>query len=264
MISHLTANMEFNRIIMFCDYGLDDAIATLHILGNAEMFEHIDIVPIGGNVPVETAYRNAQTLLVAAHADKNKVRIIDTRDVPQCAEDIPEVHGGDGMGDMLKPTVSDLTVVPFAEFAKELETQNQPDRDCVLSLGPCTLPAMLGYTPFCTILMGGTTVEPPNYGEYEFNEGADIAAFRKYAFTATAVATLDTCHDGKWDYEHIKYDGELAKKLARKYIDMCKARNAPIAVYDYIAAKAVTDPQLFEATRVRRADGVEYNELRRI
>lgn len=256
--------MNFNRLITFCDYGLDDAIATLHILSNADKFEHIDVVPIGGNVSVQTAYRNAHTLLAAAHADKNKVRIIDTRDIPQCAEDIPDVHGGDGMGDILLPAMSELTVLLYAEFAAEMQKLKQPTRDCVLSLGPCTIPVMLGYTPFCTILMGGTTHEPPNYGKYEFNEGADVAAFKAYARTATAVATLDTCHDKKWDYEHMRYDGELAEKLAKKYIDMCKARNAPLAVYDYIAAKAVTDPLLFEAVRVRRDDGVEYNELRRI
>ncbi len=41
--------MDYNRIIMFCDYGLDDAIATLHIFRHADMFGKIDVVPIGGN-----------------------------------------------------------------------------------------------------------------------------------------------------------------------------------------------------------------------
>ena len=56
---------KYNRIILFCDYGVDDAVATLHILSHADMFGAIDIAPIGGNVSVETAYRNAHTLLAA-------------------------------------------------------------------------------------------------------------------------------------------------------------------------------------------------------
>ena len=61
--------MDYNRIIMFCDYGLDDAIATLHILRHVDMFGKIDVVPIGG---VQTAYRNAHSLLAAAGAAKTK------------------------------------------------------------------------------------------------------------------------------------------------------------------------------------------------
>ena len=253
--------MDYNRIIIFCDYGLDDAIATLHILDRADMFERIDVVPIGGNVTVDTAYRNAHTLLKNANADGSKVRIIDTRDFGQAAADIPDIHGADGMGDLLQPVESALEVVPFAEFKAEIAEKAQPSRDCVLSLGPCTMPVKLGYTPFCTVLMGGATKERPNYGDREFNEAMDIDAFKKYAYTATAVATLDTCHDKKFDFEHKRFGNALADGLLERYIGMCKRRNAFVTVYDYVAALAVTDPELFDAVRVRRVDGVEYNEL---
>ena len=253
--------MGYHRIIIFCDYGLDDAIATLHILGNAEMFEHIDVVPVGGNVTVDTAFRNAHTLLQYAKADKRKVRIVDTRAFGQAAADIPDIHGADGMGDMLSPVLSELDVVPFAEFKAEISAKAEPTRDCVLSLGPCTMPVKLGYTPFCTVLMGGATKEKPNYGNYEFNEAMNIDAFKKYAFTATAVATLDTCHDKVFDFEHVRFGNALADGLLEKYVDMCRRRNAFVTVYDYVAALAVTNPERFDAVRVRRADGAEYNEL---
>lgn len=255
--------MTYERLIVFCDYGLDDAIATLHILDNAELFGAIDVVPIGGNVPVAVAFRNAQTLLAAAHPDKSKVRIVDTRGISQPAENIPDVHGGDGMGDVLTPANSELDVVGWDAFVAEIAANKAPARDCVLSLGPCTLPAKLGYIPFCTVLMGGTTNEPPNYGGYEFNEGMDVAAFADFAAAATAVATLDSCHGSGIDFEHADLGGELAARFAARYIEMCKARHAPLAVYDYVAALAVTHPQLFDAVRVRREDGVEYNELRK-
>lgn len=253
--------MKYNRIIMFCDYGLDDAIATLHILRNADMFDNIDIVPIGGNVDVNTAYRNAHTLLSASGADKNKVRIVDTRAIDQASADITDIHGNDGMGDVLSHCVSDIAVVDFYEYKAELSKTARQNLDCVLSLGPCTIPVLLGYTPFCTVLMGGTENETPNYGDYEFNEALDVAAFQKFAYGATAVATLDTCHDKKFDFEHFKLDIDPAPCLIEKYIAMCKSRNAFVTIYDYVAALAVTDPEKFDAVRVRRADGAEFNRL---
>ncbi|MCH5155901.1 MAG: nucleoside hydrolase [Clostridiales bacterium] len=254
--------MTYNRLIMFCDYGLDDAIATLHILKNAHMFNRIDIVPIGGNVSAQTAFRNAHTLLYHAGADKNKVRIVDTRAIEQCAADIPDIHGADGIGDILEPAQSDIPVIDFKAYKAEIQDSALPARDCVLSVGPCTVPDMLGYVPFCTVLMGGTVDEPPNYGDYEFNEGCDVAAFKSFAYGATAVATLDTCHDKGFGFETFTMNDTLADRLIDKYRDMCNSRNAVVSVYDYVAALAVTNPEKFDVTRIRRKDGVEFNQLR--
>lgn len=253
--------MRYNRLIMFCDYGLDDAVATLHILKNSDMFGKIDIVPIGGNVSADKAFRNAHTLLYHAKADKSKVRIVDTRTIPQCAEDIPDVHGKDGIGDVLEQKTSELTVITFDELCAEIHAFPDAAHDCVLSLGPCTVPFMLGYVPFCTVLMGGRVQEQPNYGEYEFNEGCDTASYKALCYQATAVATLDTCHDKKFRFDELKLNDTLADSLVCKYVHMCRKRNAPVAVYDYVAALAVTDPDLFDAERVRRPDGVEFNQL---
>lgn len=253
--------MKYNRLIMFCDYGLDDAIATLHILDRADMFAFIDIVPIGGNVSVETAYRNAHTLLSAAEFEPAKVRIVDTRGIAQCAADIPDVHGSDGIGDVLPARQSAASVVGFEDFRRELDEVKQPSRDCVLSLGPCTLPVELAYVPFCTLLMGGTVNEPPNCGDYEFNEAMDVPAFAKLAAAATAVATLDTCHNKAFGFETFRSGNALCDRLIDKYIGLCKARNAPVSIYDYVAARAVTDPELFDVQRIRRPDGVEFNLL---
>lgn len=256
--------MKFNRIIIYCDYGLDDAIASLHILEHSDMFEYIDIVPIGGNVPVITAYRNAHSLFAAADGlglvDKTKTRLIDTRAVPQPKANIPDIHGTDGIGDVLRHKACDLAVVPITDFVHELKTKKQPERDCVLSLGPCTVPMLVGYVPFCTVLMGGATHEPPNYGKYEFNEALDPDAFRTYAYSAAAVATLDTCHLGKFDFLGLAKN-PLAKMLTERCFELDKARDALPVVYDLVAALAVTHPQDFDAVRVRRDDGAEYNEL---
>ena len=254
--------MEYNRVIVFCDYGLDDAVATLHILRNTDMFEHIDIVPIGGNMPVDIAYRNAHTLLAAAGADTKKVRIVDTRGISQPAENIPDIHGDDGMGGILAPRKSAAEVISFDEFKAELSRLHDLENDCVLSLGPCTVPVLLGYYPDMTVAMGGTTSEPPNYGDYEFNEGLDRAAFKTFAENAVAVATLDSCHDKAFGFETLKFGDELTDRLMEKYLTLCESRNAPVAVYDYVAALYVTNPELFELHRVYRSDGVGYNEIK--
>lgn len=257
--------MKYNRAIIFSDYGVDDAAALLHVLAHAELFDAIDVVPIGGNVDVDTAYRNAHTVLAATAFGIDKVRIVDTRAVKQPSADIPEIHGSDGIGDFLTLEKCVAPVVGFDEYKRELERTATPERDCVLSLGPCTVPLMLGYTPFCTVLMGGATSDEPNYGDYEFNEALDPDAFKKYAFTATAVATLDTCHDKRFAFETLETGDALTDKFISRCVELCRARNVEkISVYDYVAALAVTTPERFEAVRVRRADGVEYNELRLI
>ncbi len=253
---------RYNRIILFCDYGIDDAVATLHVLKRSELFGKIDIVPIGGNVDVSTAYRNAHTLLAAADV-KADIRIIDTRGINQPSASIPDIHGTDGLGDFLEPRTSNIKTVGFDAFAAELKAAATPERDCVLSLGPCTVPVLLGYVPFCTVLMGGAVKEPPNYGDYEFNEALDVEAFKLFSYNATAVATLDTCHDKRFDFEHMKSGDALQDRLIERCLTLCRARGAEkLAVYDYVAALAVTDPERFDAVRIRRADGVEFNELR--
>ena len=254
--------MLYDRLIMFCDYGLDDAIATLHILDRSDMFAHIDIVPIGGNVTAETAYRNAHALLYHAKADKTKVRIVDTRGIMQCSANIPDIHGTDGIGDVLPAASSDVPVIDFDAFKAETKSTRNEKNDCLLSLGPCTLPVLLGYTPRNVVIMGGTVHEPPNFGDYEFNEGMDVGAFGTLARSASAVATLDSCHDKKMRYDDICPGSSLAAKLTEKYISMCKARHAPETVYDYVAAKAVTSPEFFVTERVSRVDGVCFDMLR--
>ena len=47
----------------------------------------------------------------------------------------------------------------------------------------------------------------------------------------------------------------IADKLIARYKSMCISRNAPVAVYDYVAALAVTNPELFDAERIRARTG---------
>ena len=83
------------RYVLLCDYGLDDAVATLYLLNNSLKGDRFDIMPVGGNSEVNAAYANAQKLLAFYEGDKNGVRIVDTRSVAQPWAKLPSVHGDD-------------------------------------------------------------------------------------------------------------------------------------------------------------------------
>ena len=57
------------KLVVFADYGLDDACATVYVLENRERYEDVYIVPVGGNVEAARALTNAKKLLAAAKAD---------------------------------------------------------------------------------------------------------------------------------------------------------------------------------------------------
>ena len=48
---------EKRSVAILCDYGVDDAIATLYLLENAKHFDKIDILAIGGNFPLEETFK---------------------------------------------------------------------------------------------------------------------------------------------------------------------------------------------------------------
>lgn len=58
------------RYVLLCDYGLDDAVATLYLLNNSLKGDRFDIMPVGGNSEVNAAYVNAQKLLAFTKATK--------------------------------------------------------------------------------------------------------------------------------------------------------------------------------------------------
>ena len=66
------------KLILCCDYGLDDAAATADALFHAEKdgYESVVLVAIGGNVPSKVALGNAKKLLAALnfpHPDRKSV-----------------------------------------------------------------------------------------------------------------------------------------------------------------------------------------------
>lgn len=198
--------MVMEKLILFGDYGLDDAAATVSVFKHLSRFSRVWIVPIGGNVPVDISHRNCLTLLSHFPEVWEKVTLVDTRQIPQKGEYLAEIHGGDGMGDILEPAEA-TPQVETVRFESWLETLD--GSETVLSLGPMTLvkPLMARHA-HKLIIMGGCVESPPNFGEYEFNHALDPEAFAFCARFPHAAITLDTCRVGVLDMRRYEITGE--------------------------------------------------------
>lgn len=244
----------YKKVALLCDYGLDDAIATLYMLKHAQKFDKIDIVPVGGNFPLSTAFVNAKRLLTCVKDVPANIRIVDAGCAPQSEENIPEIHGKDGMGDILPSEYSDdFKVISYCEWLDGLDSDY-----VIVSLGPCTVTADIfrkkGALPL--IIMGGNIAEPPNYKGYEFNHGLDTASFAECVRYPHAVATLDTCHVDLCNLNLLTIDEDgLFSKLLLRYLEMSQERGETVcSVYDMTAVVYLIHPERFETALMKDKD----------
>lgn len=194
------------KLIIFADYGLDDAAATASILRRHAQFDAIDIVAIGGNVPPEVSLRNCYTLLSYFPEALEKITVVDTTAVTQPSEYLAEVHGNDGMGDLFDHgrTVQ-VKTVDFGDWLLIID-----GAELLLSLGPMTLVKSLieRHNTYFPVIMGGRVRTAPNYYGYEFNHGLDKAAFAYCTKVPHAAITLDTVRTKALDMRLRKITGD--------------------------------------------------------
>ncbi len=234
---------KMNHLIVFADYGLDDAAATVTLLEQQERFAQIDLVPIGGNVPVEVAYKNCMTLLSCFPAVLKKIRVVDTRHVAQPAEYLASIHGKDGMGDLLPAAEAPVFTVGYEAWLAKLQGKEQ-----VLSLGPLTLvrPVMERHV-HPLVIMGGCVHTHPNFHGFEFNHALDQEAFSVCAPLAVGVVTLDTCRVSALDVRTMTLPEEgLHTAILRRDVELSYARGEDgCYVWDDVAASFLLYPQRF-------------------
>ncbi len=249
------------KLAVLCDYGLDDAIATAYILDRADRFDVIDILPIGGNFPLDTTRNNAKRILSYYKHLKN-VRLVDTSSVKQPGELLPDIHGGDGMGDVLDEKCDHTA--PEIDYNDWLK---QADEDyTILSLGPCTVTRdilkKLGARPL--VFMCGNISEPPNFKGYEFNHALDREAFAECVKYPHASATLDSCHDPKCDFYKIDLSGNgLFYRFARRSAELARGRGEKLcAIYDLVAAVYLLNPEKFDVEIMTDRDGNRVSVLK--
>ncbi len=252
------------KVALLCDYGLDDALATLYLLKHSALFEKIDILTIGGNFSQKTSLKNIKRLLTCANKVPSCLRLVDTASAPQSENCIPEIHGEDGMGDVLPPKFEEKTpVLSYEEWLREV------DRDTVIvSLGPCSVTQDILHRKgaFPLILMAGNIAEPPNYNGYEFNHGMDTEAFAASVKYPHAIATLDTCHVPACDLNQLSLPEKgLFAQMLRRYQALSKGRGEEVcSVYDLVAVAYLVHPDRFTTESAFDSDGNCLTVLRYI
>ena len=252
------------NLILLCDYGLDDAAATVHILNNREKFDKIYILPVGGNMPLSVSHSNAHRLLFNYEGNLDGVYIVNTSSIVQPEENLQNIHGNDGMGDVLPADYE--CVIPELNFNEWLEVI---DSNCIIaSVGPSTVTEIIlkktGAVPL--VIMGGNISEPPNYKGYEFNHGMDIKAFAECVKYPHVIGTLDSCHHPKCNFYDIDTSGDsLLNRLCRRSAEMSKHRGEKGSfIYDLITVQYLFKPECFTTEKLTDKDGNVLNVLRYI
>ncbi len=234
------------NVALLCDYGLDDIIATLYLFENADKFGKIDIIAIAGNMPLEQTFINAKR--ITTHADNlpSNVRIVDTSCILQNGECLYDIHGNDGMGDVLPSAFEEkVPVIDYKDWLCEVD-----DSYTLVSLGPCTvtLDILKNKGKLDLIMMCGNINEPPNYNGYEFNHGMDADSFAQCVKYPHVCATLDTCHCNACDLNKTQFKAQgLLCKMLERYHQMSRDRKEEIcSVYDLTAVVYLIHPERFE------------------
>lgn len=234
------------KLILLCDYGMDDAIATLALLKYKHLFSAIDILPVGGNVPERTSFENAKKLLNVYEGNLDNVRVIDTLSIEQPCEFLDDIHGGDGMGSLFAlPDEWAVPVLTYDEWIDSVEPQNS----ILVSLGPCTVTQMIleRHGAMELLFMGDHVAEEPNYKIYEFNYGINPASFDYCLKFPHVCGTLDTCHNPVLDFgENNTMIDPLMHKMVDKLVELGKARGFEHeCVYDYCAVCYLIFPERY-------------------
>ena len=249
------------KFVLLCDYGLDDAVATVFLLDHRDESDSVDILPIGGNSEVTVSHRNAQTLLASYEGSLKGVRIVDTREKSHPFAKLPSIHGEDGLGDILEPKESSAIVIAYDEWLNE---DSAPST--LVSLGPCTITREILKKKEVELLliMGGCVSEKPNFNGLEFNHYLDIPAFNECVKYPHAVATLDSCRCDRFNYAGKRFEGKtLLEKLLNRAIELAEARHKDNCyIYDYIAVNYLFYPETFLVRPVPDPSGNILSEIK--
>lgn len=244
------------KLILCCDYGLDDAAATVDALAHAadDGYDCVVLVAIGGNVPRAVSLRNAKKL-VACLSPAVRVEIVDTTAVAQPEEYLTLIHGNDGMGDLFPEAECDRIAVPFADFLHGLTGEYD-----LLSLGPMTLVPRILERGVCRrfVFMGGNIAEEPNFHGYEFNHALDRKAFtevvKRYPHTAV---TMDTCRHALLNIQNDPPEGDgLLRRIVRRSRELTFVSGEKgCYIWDDVAVKCLRHPAWFETETAVDCDG---------
>lgn len=229
-------------LVMMCDYGLDDAVATCAVLDKYTDFRRIDIIAVAGNFSAEISMKNLHTLASMIQHDE-RVTLVNTVEIEQPYDHLPEIHGSDGMGDVFPANSDNTRTVCFREWLEEYH-----GCDVLLSLGPMTITRLIlqKALPDRFIFMAGCITAKPNYNGYEFNEGVNPTAYAECVKYPHKAVLLDTACDNldvlKSDIPHTGIYSILADACRNLAI---KRGEKSCFIWDDIAIRYLFNPHLF-------------------
>lgn len=247
------------KLVLFCDYGLDDAAATVDALSHSKEdgYEEVVLVAIGGNVPPTISLRNAIRLVSNCDFEYAPVTIVDTTEEEQPFEFLTTVHGGDGMGDLFRDKPFHARVLFFREWLDSFS-----GRYNLLSLGPMTLvPELLKKrAPEKFVFMGGNIAEEPNFQGYEFNHALDREAFSEAVKYPHVAVTMDTCRSPYLNVQKERIEGtSMMTKIVSRARDLTLTSGEKgCYLWDDIAVKYLRHPNWFT---LRYGEDKDGNEL---
>ncbi len=245
------------KLILFCDYGLDDAAATCDALSHAvaDGYEEVVLVAVGGNVPADIALVNAKKLVAHCDFSLPNVTIVDTTAIDQPCEYLKDIHGGDGMGDLFeKKDPMGVSVITFETWFKGFSGDY-----ILLSLGPMTLvPGMLkrgNCVKF--VFMGGNISEVPNFHGYEFNHAMNRAAFSEAVKHRHVAITMDTCRHPLLNIQQKPLEEcGLMRKIVNRAREMTFVSGEKGSyIWDDMAVKYLRHPDWFTLYEANDRDG---------
>jgi len=249
------------RIVFDGDHGIDDAVATLFLLGRAD----VDVVAIGtvhGNAHADQAASNALQLIAAAGRSGIPVAVGAARPLVQPADVTGLVHGLDGLGGQAVPHRDGLVAVSAAEQLVQL-ARAEPGELTVVATGPLTnialallleprLPALLQRL----VVMGGAVEHPGNItavAEANVAMDPEAAALVLAAGFPLTLVPLDTTMDIWWtaaDIARIAAHGtpltDLVTRVLGHYLEFYAVQGGGggCPLHDPSAAVVAVDPSV--------------------
>jgi purine nucleosidase len=249
------------RLVYDGDHGIDDAVATLFLLGR----EDVEVVAIGtvhGNAHAAQAASNALQLVEVAGRSGIPVAVGAARPLVQPADVTGLVHGGDGLGGHAVPHGDGLAAVSAAEQLVQL-ARAEPGELTVVATGPLTnialallleprLPTLLRRL----VVMGGAVEHPGNItavAEANVAMDPEAAALVLAAGFRLTLVPLDTTMATWWtaeDVARIAAHGtpltELLTRVLGHYLEFYRRQGGAggCPLHDPTAAVVAVDPSV--------------------
>lgn len=220
------------KVVIDTDPGIDDAVAILFALGQAD-FDVLGITTVAGNIGIRTTTRNAGRIL--ALAGRGDIPVVAGAAGPLARKgfDTIDIHGAEGLGGAAFPEpLAHPHEADASAWLADLLDANPPGAIDILALGPLTNIARLildrprsARRLGRVIAMGGAIHEPGNVGpRAEFNiaadpEAAGIVFASGLAVTLVPLDVTRKVRATRADTQHLRASGIPAAMASADLID---------------------------------------------